>query len=207
MLRFRWMAAALLVLSGSPALADVVPRLEITPYVGYRGGGQWLDADGDAPLASAPSYGVFLNYRASFRTQWELFYGRQSTEIETRNATLDGSFLDVDMDTLQFGGTYVFREERLSPFLAMTLGATRVTPDDGLLDEEVYFSASLGLGLRYELRPNLGLRLQARFVGLFGKTNSLVFCEKISTDEVCYLSGDRSVIPQGELLGGLTFRF
>ncbi|MEO1576899.1 MAG: outer membrane beta-barrel protein [Pseudomonadota bacterium] len=193
--------------ASTAVLADDVPRLEITPYVGYRGGGQWQDADGDAPFAKDASYGVIVNYRATYKTQWEVFYGRMSTNIETRNATLDGSFLGIDMRYLHAGGTYVFREERLAPFLSMTFGVSRLTPDDGALSEETYFSASMGLGLRYELQRNLGLRLEARAMGLFGKSNSLVFCETVVGGEDCFVGGDRGVIPQLEVLAGLSFRF
>ena len=172
MTQLQWLATASVLVATATAAADVVPRLEITPYVGYRAGGNWLDIDGDAELAGAASYGFILNYRETYKTQWELFYGRQSTEIETRNATLDGSFLELDMDYLHVGGTYVFREDKLAPFLSMSFGVTRLTPDDELLDEETYFSASLGLGLRYELKRNLGLRLEARAMGLVGQAVS-----------------------------------
>lgn len=207
MLKIQRLVGLLALCASTTVLADDVPRLEIAPYVGYRGGGQWLDADGEAPFAQAASYGVIVNYRATYKTQWEVYYGRMGTDIETRNATLDGSFLAVDMDYFHAGGTYVFREERLAPFLSMTFGVSRLTPDDGAVSEETYFSASLGLGLRYELQRNLGLRLEARAMGLFGKSNSLVFCETLDGVEGCFLGGDRGVIPQLEVLAGLSFRF
>lgn len=191
----------------APVWADVLPRIEVTPYVGYRGGGNWLAVDGDADLEGAVSYGVFVNFRAKYNTQWEVFYGRQSTQVDTVGATLDGSVLDVDLDYFHIGGSYVFNDKRLSPFFAMTFGATRVSPGNSPLSDETYFSGSMGLGLRYELQRNLGLRLEARVLSLFGKSNSLVFCTVIDNEEACGLAGDGGAIPQGEVLAGLTFRF
>lgn len=185
------------------AAADVLPRIELTPYVGYRGGGHWRDAMGDAEIEYGTSYGFVFNYRATYKTQWELSYGHHGTDLEFSDGSTDG----VDFDFLHVGGTYVMSEERLAPFLALTVGATRITPDDGTVSDETYFSGSLGLGLRYELTPTLGLRLEGRLSGLFGKSNSLVFCDTGTLEEVCFLSGDGGVIPQFEVLTGLTFKF
>ncbi len=102
----------------------------------------------------------------------------------------------------------MFREERFSPFLSLTVGATRISPEASDISSETYFSASLGLGVRYELSSSVGLRLEGRASGMFGKSNSLVFCDRsFPGDEGCFLGGDRGIIPQFEALAGLTFRF
>lgn len=188
----------------SAALADVPAKWEFTPYAGYRGGGQWLDATGEAEIQSDVSYGVIANYRASFKTQWEIVYGHQTTDLEFSDGFLD----ELAFDFLHIGGSYVFREERLSPFLSLAIGATRISPEAPEISSETYFSASLGLGLRYELNPSVGLRVEGRASGMFGKSNSLVFCDRsFPGDQGCFLGGDRGIIPQYELLAGLTFKF
>ncbi|MFK8016763.1 MAG: outer membrane beta-barrel protein [Gammaproteobacteria bacterium] len=193
--------------SAAIASADVVPRLEITPYVGYRGGGHLLDAVDEADFEYNLSYGFVANYRATFNTQWELIYGHQATDIDDSAASADGSKLGLNLDYLHVGGTYVFGDKPLAPFLSIAVGATRLSPDAAGISSETYFSASAGLGLRYTLTQNLGLRLEGRALGLFGKTDSLVFCETFDGVEECFLSGDGSIIPQFELSAGLSFRF
>lgn len=195
------------LLSAGLAYADVVPRLEITPYVGYRGGGNLLDAIGDADFESDASFGFVLNYRATYKTQWEVLYGHQGTELDDSGISEDGSKLGLDIDYLHVGGTYVFSDKPVAPFLSLAMGATRLSPDVDEISSETYFSASLGLGVRYALTPNLGLRFEGRALGLFGKTNSLVFCETFEGEELCYFGGDGAVIPQFELSAGLSFRF
>ncbi|MFK7889089.1 MAG: hypothetical protein AB8G16_19695 [Gammaproteobacteria bacterium] len=195
--------AALTLFCAPVAVADVLPNIELTPYVGYRGGGKWLDAVGDAEIQSDVSFGVIANFRASYKTQWELIYGHHGTDLEFS----DGVLAELAFDFLHVGGTYVFSEERLAPFLSLALGATRISPDESAVSSETYFSGSLGVGLRYELTPSMGLRFEGRASGLFGKSNSLVFCENVDASEVCFLGGDRGIIPQFEALLGLTFKY
>lgn len=197
------MAAAIFLCCAPQAAADVLPRFEVTPYAGYRGGGQWLDAGGDAEIQSDVSFGVVANYRATYRTQWEVIYGHQTTDLEFSDGLLD----ELAFDFLHVGGTYVFSEKPLAPFLSLAFGATRISPAASEIDSETYFSGSLGLGLRYELTPLVGLRLEGRASGMFGKSGSLVFCENNASEEVCFLGGDRGIIPQFEALAGLTFKF
>ena len=205
--RFRLLAAFASLACGAGAAADVLTRFEITPYVGYRGGGHYLDSVGDADFEEDTTYGVVANYRAGYNTQWEILYGHQATEIDDSASSLDGSKLGLDLDYVQIGGTYIFDDDGLQPFVSVTLGATWLSPDIDEISDESYFSASLGLGMRYDITRNLGLRVEGRAFGLFGKSNSLVFCENIDGTEQCYLGGDGGIIPQFELSGGLSFRF
>ena len=207
MYEFRVALFFVALVATSIASAEIVPRLEITPYVGYRGGGHLLDVEGEADFESDVSFGVVLNYRATYRTQWELLYGHQSTDLDDSSTSADGSKFGLNLDYLHLGGTYVFSEDALAPFLSLTLGATRLSPDLSDFESETYFSGSIGLGLRYTLSPNLGLRVEGRALGLFGKSDSLVFCQNVDGIEDCFVAGDGSVIPQFEISAGLAFRF
>ncbi|MFK8029869.1 MAG: outer membrane protein [Gammaproteobacteria bacterium] len=201
-------ALALLLLTGaSVATADTIPRFEVTPYVGYRGGGNYLSSTGDADFDTTTSFGVVANYKASFKTQWEVLYGHQETDISDGSAEAFDNTLDLNIDYLHVGGSYVFSTNKLAPFLSLTVGATRLSPNIPEIKSETYFSGSLGLGVRYDLTPNLGLRLEGRTIGIFGKTNSLVFCGTLEGESGCLFGGDGSYIPQFEVSAGLSFRF
>ena len=203
----RLVIAAVLLSVASVATADPLPRLEISPYVGYRTGGHYLSSTGDADFQEATSFGFVANYRAAYNTQIELLYGHQSTDIDDTSSQAFDSMLGIDMDFLHIGGTYVFSDKKLAPFLSLTIGATRLSPELTGIESETYFSGALGLGLRYDLAPNLGLRLEGRTHALFGKTNSLVFCGSIDDDSGCLFAGDGAYIPQFEISAGLSFRF
>ncbi len=203
----RLVIALVLLTAASVATADPLPRLELTPYVGYRTGGHYLSATGDADFQEAASFGFVANYVATYKTQVELLYGHQSTDIEDTSETEFDSALGIDMDYLHIGGTYVFSDKKLAPFLSLTIGATRLSPDVAEIESETYFSGALGLGVRYDIAPNLGLRLEGRTHALFGKTNSLVFCGTIEDESGCLFAGDGAYIPQFEILAGISFRF
>ena len=193
---------------GLPTLADVpAARVELTPYVGYRGGGNYLDVVGEADFGEDVTFGAVLNIRSRFNTQWEILYGHQATDIDTSASSLDGSKLELDMDYLHVGGTYLFDGELVRPFLALAFGATRLSPEESTIKSETYFSGSLGTGIRLNLTDQLGLRVEGRIFSLFGKTNSLVFCEGDENGGGCFLAGDGRRIFQYEGSVGVTFRF
>ncbi len=200
-------ALAATIATTTGVFADVLPRYEVTPYVGVRGGGHYFDGVGDADFEYDATYGLIANFRAGYNTQWEILYGHQGATIDDSAASFDGSKFEVDLDYLQVGGTYLLDDRGIMPFVSVTLGVTRLDPDIGELSDETYFSGSLGFGLRYDLGRNLGLRVEGRAFGLFGKSNSLVFCDDSLGEDFCFFAGDGGVIPQLELSGGISFRF
>ena len=204
---YRLLLAVCLLTAASVVSADTLPRLEISPYVGYRGGGHYLSATGDADFEAATSFGVVANYRAAFNTQFEVLYGHQETDINDSSSSAFDSMLGINIDYLHVGGSYVFSSGKIAPFLSLAIGATRLSPDLAEIESETYFSGSLGLGVRYDITPNLGLRLEGRTIALFGKTNSLVFCGTIDDESGCLFAGDGAYIPQLEISAGISFRF
>ena len=138
-----------------PAYAGEVSfRYEISPFLGYRVGGNFEQADGpEFDVEESGTFGLTLNGPAGNDGLWEFLYATQDTEIDTAGLFVDDPLLDVDIDYYQFGGVYLFEGERTRPFVALTLGASRFDPAPPEFGPETFFSASLAAGgIRRESR-------------------------------------------------------
>ena len=108
------------VLASGAAAADdePLPRFEITPFGGYRIGGEFELEDGqgtssgDVDFDSAASWGVDLGLYRDRNGFYELLYSRQSTEFDDNDPALEG--VDIVTEYFQVGGTIVFDQEAVS---------------------------------------------------------------------------------------------
>jgi opacity protein-like surface antigen len=183
-------------------------RFEVTPFVGYRFGG---DFDLDDPRRSVDlndhgSFALALNLRADDYRQYELFYSRQETRLQP-DSSLGG--LGINVEYLQLGGTLQFDETDqwpLKPYMVGGLGVTRFTPEPDSSDS-TRFSVSLGAGLRVPVTTHFGLRLEARGFLTLVNTDSAFFCASGSSGGVCAIRGSGSSFVQYELLAGAAFAF
>src|SRR5437868_6131383 len=93
--------------SAQPAGQRPENNFEVTPFIGYMGGGEFEDpTDGSTrDVQSDTNWGLFLNLNAdSPERQYELLYTRQST-------TVDGAVpLDLNIQYLQIGGSVNFTD-------------------------------------------------------------------------------------------------
>ena len=188
------------------------PRFELTPYAGYRIGGEFEDAeDGTAfEIHEGQAEGLIFNiHTAAGNTQWELLYAHQSTEVETQPAFAEGALLAIDADYWHFGGTYLFDmpSPGVQPFLAMTAGITRFDPAVSGIEAENYFSGSLGGGVQLRSDRRVGVRLEGRAFGTLVDSEGGLFCYSGPSAAGCALAVDGDALFQWELKAGVVFRF
>ncbi|MEO1246373.1 MAG: outer membrane beta-barrel protein [Pseudomonadota bacterium] len=199
------------VFSLPPAAASADETgFQLTPFVGYRMGGQ-IDAEDnnlDIELDDSVSAGLLLNWHYRDNTEWEIHYSRQDSRALIRNSTSgETDRIDFDAHTAQLGGTYLFDGETLIPYVAMTLGGTYVrTRGDGR-ESDTFFSGSLGLGVRYSPNSRVGLRLEARAYGTLVSSGTDIFCESDATGGDCAIRLRGDVAGQVETFAGITIRF
>jgi hypothetical protein len=180
---------------------------EVTPFAGYRGGG---DFDSDTPGQDAEanghvSYALALNLRADEVSQYEVFYSRQHTTLDG-GSLVDGEGLKVEY--LQFGGTVIpYGTEKLKPYIAGSLGATKLSLDSPGTDSDTRFSISIAGGLRIPIKPPFDIRLEVRGYLTFMESETAVFCGSGTTGGVCALHGSGSTFFQYEVLAGVAYRF
>jgi opacity protein-like surface antigen len=150
-------------------------HFEFTPFVGYLAGGEFEDpTDGsDRDLDAGTDYGLFADAAADWWRHYEMIYVRQSSKV-------DGAVpFDLDVEYLQFGGTVSYPDTEYThviPYIGMTVGAARFTPDGPGLNDETKFAFTLGGGLRIPINDRFGVRLDLRAFGTVLSSDSEFFC-------------------------------
>jgi len=184
-------------------------NFEITPYGAYRFGGEFEEATGNIAIEvdDNSSYGLILNAKHSPITQWEILYSHQETSADTLGLGLAEPVLDIDLDYLHAGGTYLWDGEHVRPFLSATVGVTQVDVSTAGYDSDSFFSFSLGLGLQVRPSDRLGIRLEARSFGTMLDTDTDLFCQFGPANNICAVRIDGSVLWQLEAIAGIVFRF
>jgi hypothetical protein len=211
---FKWAAAAIaglqVVVLASGARADDNPRVEITPYIGYRMGGQFdLDnppssGSGSVDLQDSSDWGVDFGIYRDPSSFYEILYSRQSTGLDTGDPALKG--VDVAIEYLQFGGTLLFRDhEHYVPYLSLTIGATKFDAGGGY-GSETKFSGSLGGGVRLPLGRHFAATLGVRGYLTAVNSDTEFFCTGSGSIN-CLFRTTGSTFFQGEGLLGFTAVF
>jgi opacity protein-like surface antigen len=180
---------------------------EITPFAGYRLGGDFNLANSRqrADLDDHGSFALSVAVRRDGWSQYELLYARQETQLE-RDSPL--APLDVNVEYLHLGGTLdadVESDFPLQPYILGGLGITRMTLQSG--SDDTRFSFSLGGGLRVPVTPRFNIRLEARGFLTLVDSNSAVFCASGSFGGVCSIRAKGSTFTQFELMAGAAFAF
>lgn len=193
-----------------PAAAqEQAPKFEITPYAAYRMGGSFdqKDGAGRVDLNDSSAEGILFNMAANANGQYELIYARQRTDADTSGFFANDPTIDMDVEYLQLGGTYLFDGDNTRPFVALTLGVTQFDPGLSDTNSESFFSASFGGGVQIRARERLGIRLEARVFTTFVDDDSNVFCSSIDGAGACLVQVDATTLSQWEARAGLVFRF
>jgi opacity protein-like surface antigen len=195
---------ALLVLLPVAARADW--GVELTPFAGFRFGGQFTDNTTglDLDVDEGGSFGLILGLQATHETDYELFYSFQKTTLQGEGLFAGEPLFDLTIHYLHIGGTYLFPGERVRPFIGGGLGLTYFSPDGPGLDSEIDFSFSLGGGVKIPVSKKVGLRLEGRGFLTILPDNTDIFCVS-SGGAACAVRVQGDVFGQVELLAGISF--
>jgi hypothetical protein len=206
-------ATLLSCLSIQSAAADAQDaRFELTPYLGYRIGGEFEQQNGSQKyeLDEGNSAGLIFNIVArDVNTQWQLLYGQQSTSLKTPLTFDPSARLGLDVEYFQFGGTYLFDDDGddTRPFVALTAGVTHFGPTLAGVDSESFFSGSIGGGVQLLKTHRVGVRLEARVFATFVNTDGAIFCHSGPQAGGCAITIHGTALYQFEASAGVVFRF
>lgn len=204
-----WLICVVFLSSSNAFAQSDALDTEFTIFGALRAGGEISVEESDAVYKAkdSSSYGLIWNARHQRNTEWEVYFSRQQTEVELSDPFFILPGIDVDIYTLQLGGTYLFDGKGVRPYLAMTLGGTHVKEDSDSGDSDTFFSGSLGFGLKFREGERLGFRLEGRVHGVFVSSNSKLFCRTGPDENICVVQIEGSLFSQFEAFAGVTFRF
>jgi hypothetical protein len=204
------MLAALAGACAVSAQAADRPRFELTPFAGYRMGGDFdLDdppegMSDSAELDNSASWGVDLGIYRDRNSFYEILYSHQSAGVSTGDPALDGK--DVTIQYLQVGGTLLFPHEHYVPWLSLTVGATQFSAS-GSYGSETEFSGSLGGGVRFPLGDHFAATIGVRGYVTAVDSDTSFICASGGNGGACLFKTTGSAFFQGEALLGFTAVF
>ena len=184
--------------------------VEITPLLGYRGGGEFIDTETGQKhtINSSEAYGLIIGFPYQRGEQIEIYYSHQSSDLNSVNieiptVTSSNTDIPLSIDYLHIGGTTpIYDEENLKTFLSGGLGFTYLSPDLRGLQSDLRASFSIGIGLKWPVTKNMALRLETRGLATLFNSNAALFC-----NGGCSLSVNGSLFFQAEVFAGLAVRF
>ena len=183
-------------------------KFEITPFAAYRFGGtlEQKDGPGRFDVENSDAQGIILDIAARIGGHWEILYMRQDTRVGTSGVLPSIASLELDIEHLQFGGSYSFEGESTQPFLSLTLGISRLEPNPLGSGAEIYPSVSIGGGFRFRADKRIGVRVEGRVLTTLVDNDSRILCVS-SGGAACAIQIQGTPLTQWEARAGLVFRF
>lgn len=183
-------------------------RFELTPFAAHRFGGTLDEKDGprEFDVENSAARGILLDVAARIGGHWEILYARQDTHVGTQDVLSNIPAVELGIEYLQFGGSYSFDYDSARPFLAFTLGLSRLDPDPLGAGAESYPSASIGGGWHLRADKRIGVRIEGRVFTTFVDSDSRILCVGAG-GAACAIEIDGTTLTQWEARAGLVFRF
>lgn len=184
-----------------------LPRFEVTPFLGYRFGGDLeIFGSGEPAHVHDDSVGaIAFSMRYEDRLQLGLFYSRQFT---TTHSYSGAGSVGTDIEYIHLDGTMTGQYFSLFyPYLIGAVGMTRLSVREPDTRDNTRFSIAVGAGARVPVRSRLDVRLETRGYLTFIDTSSSVFCSSGAVGGACALRARGSAFLQYDILLGVAFGF
>jgi hypothetical protein len=183
--------------------------IEVTPFGGYRFGGDFFELLTGQPLDidGAPSVGVIVGVPTGGGYFVEGLFTHQSAHVLVPTIPLSAPVQwRLTVDHWQAGGLQEFdiRRPRVRPFLTGALGLTRYAGDRD--DNEFRFTLSAGGGVKLLPSRNIGVRLSGNLFATFVQADAQFFACGGGTG-TCLIGFHANIVWQIEFTAGLVIRF
>lgn len=173
---------------------------EVTPFGGYRFGGDFFELLAARPLDAdgAPTLGLAVDVPFSAGGQIEAVFTHEQASFPRRGPPSETSSVDHWL----VGGLQELSNGRTRPFLTGLLGLTRYATEG---DSEIRFAVSVGGGVKLFPQSRVGLRLDGRaFTTIVDASTHGYAC---APGRTCLLAFHAALVWQAEFTTGVVFRF
>jgi hypothetical protein len=179
---------------------------QLTPYLGYRIGGELEHyATGTTlKLDEGDAYGLIFSKAAKAgENSLEFIYSVQPTKLNARGPVNSTELFDIDITNIMVSAKKVLSPEH-GTFVSGMLGATHFDPDAAGFSSDTRFALGASVGLEHRITKALYFRLEGRAIGTLLNSGTGMFC---SSSGGCGISASGDALFQFELISGLGFRF
>ena len=176
----------------------------ITPFTGYRFGGEFEDINTgtELKLSEEQTYGIIFDRKMASGDIMEFYYSKQPSSLLASGAVTPGALFDIDVEYYHLGGKYPMKSNAGAFYLG-SVGLTRFSPGINDLGPETKFSIGLGVGMETAADKRIGFRLEGRGFGTFVDSSGGIFCGGGG----CIVVTESQMLWQFEVNAGITFRF
>jgi opacity protein-like surface antigen len=192
-----------MALSSSFAAAQ---KAEITPFVGYRFGGDLTNRANEATLDVQKSmvFGAIFDYALTDYVMVELHWSHQGSELDLTGQQRQEQF-DVNIDNFHGGVLIQGGSPGIRPYALGTVGVTRFDIQAESVSPSTKFSFGFGAGLKGLFSEQIGYRVEFRgFTTFTDIEDEYEICDVFGCVTYAY-SG--TTFWQGQFMGGVTFAF
>jgi hypothetical protein len=178
-------------------------EIEVSPFYGYRFGGELEDAaTGEAyTIQNSPTYGIMVDLPfggPAVRT--ELLWCRQDTEIQFPGTDGPG-WIDMTIDSWEIGAIGEEKKDGFVEYISAHVGLTHMSAGGYGSDTRVNLSAAVGA--KFFIRPNMALKAEVRGICTFVDAEATF----ISIDGGTLIQFTGSTLWQGQATLGLSVIF
>ena len=190
----------LVCLPGSaPALS--AQTFDLTPFVGYRFGGDFFELLTGRPLDldGSPALGLILDVPTRNGFQVEGLFTAQRADVAVPALGLvPEARVPMSVDHYMAGGLQELDGGQMRPFLTGLLGLTRYAAPG---DNEIRFAAAFGGGVKLLPSRRVGVRLSSQVFATFVDAGAGAFA--CSPSRGCLIGFHANVVWQFEFTAGL----
>ena len=177
---------------------------EITPFGGYRFGGDFFELLTQQPLDldGAPAFGVAVDVPTTSGVQFEALFTHQDARVLVPEVPYGPQVRwRMTVEHWQAGALREFDTGRVRPFLTGSAGLTRYATRG---DNEIRFAVSAGGGVKLFLANHVGIRFGSQVFATFVDADAEFFA---CSPGVCLADFHADVLWQIEFTAGLIVRF
>lgn len=189
-------------------------QVELTPFGGIFFNGKIDFIEGDLKFTNEASYGAILSIPIRHGVMAELSYTRsESTASWEPNPYYGSEFpaanFGVNINYFQVGAIKQAEiQDDFYGFGGLTLGAAYYNTTANSIQDLWRFAIGLQAGLKYFFNDHIGIRVQGRMLLPIYSGGTGFYCGVGTGGSSCGVSvGGSTLIMQGDITGGLVFRF
>lgn len=177
--------------------------IEITPFGGYRFGGDFFELVTGKPVDTdgAPAVGAIVDVPLGNGLQVEGLFTHQDVHVSVPSGPLGAPVRwRISVDHWQGGALQEYAEGRLRPFATGMLGLTRYAGEG---DSEIRFTLGAGGGVKLFPAPRVGVRLNGQVSATFVYADAqVVGC----SPGICFVGFNADIVWQIEFSAGLILK-
>jgi len=191
-------AMTLITLCSTQAYANNSAKgFEVTPWFGYSMASDLDDTLGnDLSVDSGANFGISVSWFDSPNGQGQVMLSRVSHEFDYG----DNQTGDLDITYGHFNGVALFHQENFTTTVSLGIGFAQFDADNG---DELFASAGVGIGTRYEFSDNLAFVTEIRSNFSVVDDESDIFCQ----NDACSAQFADSIFIDTSFSIGIAYRF